>query len=238
MVVPELFTNKEVDNYFLSIQGKTFILEHGFDPAGSLCNDIWDLVRYYGGLKIVISPSVISEYYGVPQYQEDDIEQMDLKFYKNVVMDAILAYLTDGRGEWKCEQINRERKKCVGGSEVSIYFHHLITGLCHKKRDGIKGTNKVDEGIQWKRKLFFEQQGGRRIKSERGRGRGVEEEDEEMENDYMKPYQDDFDATFALFHSECFHPRPQTTDALTLYEVGLEGQRERDAGSELSSDDD
>lgn len=55
-VVLERFTNKEVENYFMSIQGQTFILEHGFDPTASLCNEIWDLVYYHRWFNFCIVP--------------------------------------------------------------------------------------------------------------------------------------------------------------------------------------
>ncbi|MBA0738528.1 hypothetical protein Gogos_011866 [Gossypium gossypioides] len=45
--------------------------------------------------RIGISPSSICEHYSVPWYRKDDIEEMDLEFYKNVDMDVILAYLTE-----------------------------------------------------------------------------------------------------------------------------------------------
>ncbi|KAH1097552.1 hypothetical protein J1N35_014473 [Gossypium stocksii] len=68
-VVLKRFTNKEVENYFMSIQGQMFILEHGFNPTTSLCNEIWDLVYYHGWFNFCLVPKptvvilVVLEFY-------------------------------------------------------------------------------------------------------------------------------------------------------------------------------
>ncbi|KAK5818897.1 hypothetical protein PVK06_023847 [Gossypium arboreum] len=83
--------------------------------------------------KFDIYPNAICEHYGVPWNKKDIINEIDLEFYKNVDIDAILNYLTKWMriclGKW----INREMNKCVRGSKVGIYFPHLITDLLSKK---------------------------------------------------------------------------------------------------------
>ncbi|MBA0736632.1 hypothetical protein Gogos_010163, partial [Gossypium gossypioides] len=127
------------------------------------------------GLEIDISPSTISEHYGILWYQQDDIEMMDLEFYKNVDMDTLLAYQKKGRGEWKWEHESgfilahgsiRRRRSVLGEAKS---FHELQRKQIqewnqrHKHKMEMPPTlkkktttKKVDEGTQWQRKLFNE----------------------------------------------------------------------------------
>lgn len=48
---------KEAKAFFLSIQGCSFILERGFDPSASHCEEVWNLfmVEWLGSKKAVVS---------------------------------------------------------------------------------------------------------------------------------------------------------------------------------------
>lgn len=74
------------------------------------------VLEFYSNLKITtrnrvyvkhanveISPTAICEYYGVSFYDEDELSSINLNCFTNLDMDAILNYLTEGRGEWKCD---------------------------------------------------------------------------------------------------------------------------------------
>lgn len=122
--------------FFSNIQGRTFILEKGFDPSASDCEEVWDLVRFdqwmnlamvpitpiiipvvldfYSNLKfykknklyvrhkkVNMSPKAISEYYGIPYYENDDLFAVNLDKFENVDMDIVLAFCNRGEGEWK-----------------------------------------------------------------------------------------------------------------------------------------
>ncbi|KAK5845893.1 hypothetical protein PVK06_002135 [Gossypium arboreum] len=54
------FKSKEVEAFFLSIQGRTFILERGFDPSTSYHEEVRDLVRYHRWMNFSTTPNVIS----------------------------------------------------------------------------------------------------------------------------------------------------------------------------------
>ncbi|KAK5824911.1 hypothetical protein PVK06_019699 [Gossypium arboreum] len=54
--------------------------------------------RYLSWADVDISSSSIYEYYGVPFCNMDDLSSVDLYFFSNVDMDAILNYLMEGRG--------------------------------------------------------------------------------------------------------------------------------------------
>ncbi|MBA0703074.1 hypothetical protein Goari_022291 [Gossypium aridum] len=86
------FISKEVEALFLSIQGRMFIFERGFDLSASDCKEVLDL-------KVDISLRAISDYFGVPHYERDELFDMELEKFHYLCMDAILAYLTNDCGE-------------------------------------------------------------------------------------------------------------------------------------------
>ncbi|MBA0756388.1 hypothetical protein Gogos_021012 [Gossypium gossypioides] len=66
------------------------------------------------GEGVLVTPRAIFEFYNAPYYEFDSIEESDLEYFRDINMDNVINYLTEGRGEWKnCleeEQDNKERE--------------------------------------------------------------------------------------------------------------------------------
>ncbi|MFQ6626139.1 hypothetical protein Gotur_005231 [Gossypium turneri] len=119
------------------------------------------------GLEIDISPSAISEHYGILWYEQDDIEIMDLEFYKNADIDTLLAYQKKAEASlsWHLDQSGDE-EVC---DTIMLQFHELqqkqIQEWNQRRKHKMEmpptlkektTTKKVNEGTQWQRKLFNE----------------------------------------------------------------------------------
>lgn len=72
------FNNTEAKKIFLYNQGQKFILELGFDPASSFCNDIWELVQYHKWYDFCRIPKklafipILLEFYSNLKYMKSD----------------------------------------------------------------------------------------------------------------------------------------------------------------------
>ncbi|KAH1098215.1 hypothetical protein J1N35_015136, partial [Gossypium stocksii] len=51
----------------------------------------------YAGDKVQITPRIICDFYNAPFYDQDFIDETDLEYFREIDMDNIINYLTDGR---------------------------------------------------------------------------------------------------------------------------------------------
>ncbi|MBA0730646.1 hypothetical protein Golax_026020 [Gossypium laxum] len=73
---------------------------------------LWEsiLVR---GKEVRVTPRIICDFYNIPYYENDFIDETDLEYFRDIVMDNIIIVLTEGRGEWKY----------CSGTNIPISFH-------------------------------------------------------------------------------------------------------------------
>ncbi|MBA0737075.1 hypothetical protein Gogos_010554, partial [Gossypium gossypioides] len=145
--------SKEVEALFLSIQGRMFIFEKGFDLSESHCKEFLDLVRFH----LDISLRAISDYYGVPHYERDELFDMELEKFNYVCMDAILAYLTDYCGEFE-----RRWRWIPPSNFISLPVVSSVESKAYKQDGNAydpknKSMRKrVEQRMDWQRKMCKE----------------------------------------------------------------------------------
>ncbi|KAH1122216.1 hypothetical protein J1N35_005376 [Gossypium stocksii] len=191
------FKSKEVEAFFLSIQGHTFILERGFDPSTSYCKKVWDLVcfhrwmnfalvpttpivipvilEFYSNLnffekhkvfvrnkKVDISSHVVSDYYGVPYYESDELSTLDLDKFNNINIDTISLnkggygsnraipppYIKHNRRH-HTSTVSRTAKRANPRIEPKDKTQMEVFIVVNKK----SAIKKTDEPTQWLRRL-------------------------------------------------------------------------------------
>ncbi|MBA0551094.1 hypothetical protein Golob_021992 [Gossypium lobatum] len=104
------FVSLEANEFFRELHKRPFIQECGFDSKDYFKEEFWGL--FYANLKfskphaiivrgrmVRISPSIISEFYNMSHYENEDIEILDLGNFHNVDLDNIILYLTKGKGK-------------------------------------------------------------------------------------------------------------------------------------------
>lgn len=50
--------------------------------------------------EVPINPDEICEIYNVPFYENDYINSIDLEMFRNIDMEEVIKFLTQGRGSW------------------------------------------------------------------------------------------------------------------------------------------
>ncbi|MBA0646330.1 hypothetical protein Goklo_014303 [Gossypium klotzschianum] len=53
------------------------------------------------GIKVKVTPRIICDFYNAQFYDQDFIDETDLEYFRDINMDKIINYLTEGREEWK-----------------------------------------------------------------------------------------------------------------------------------------
>ncbi|KAH1113990.1 hypothetical protein J1N35_007368, partial [Gossypium stocksii] len=120
---PSNFSNSDIEKYFIELQGKTFIQDKVFDPSmilysvvvlvvhefyatlrdqesGNTEGHIWDIVPVQGK-EVHLTPRIIYDFYNAPYYENNFINETDLKYFRDIDMDNIINFLNEGKGEWK-----------------------------------------------------------------------------------------------------------------------------------------
>ncbi|MBA0568181.1 hypothetical protein Golob_005690, partial [Gossypium lobatum] len=123
-------------------------------------------------VEVDISSSSIYEYYGIPFYNTDALLSIDLHFFSNVDLDAILNYLTEGRREWKCEAL----------TGVSI-------------EPGVECPQWPEDSSDSSMDVTEEEEDDEEEEREKGEGMDVEDDEDGATKDEMT-YQDDFAKVF------------------------------------------
>lgn len=68
---------------------------------GKVIDDV--IVR---GEKVPISLTKICEFYNISYYEEDFVDSLDLDKFKNINMEDVVKFLTQGRGSWSYRPYN------------------------------------------------------------------------------------------------------------------------------------
>ncbi|MBA0660713.1 hypothetical protein Goklo_012685 [Gossypium klotzschianum] len=72
------------------------------------------------GIEVKVTLRIICDSFNASYYNEDFIDEINLEYFRNIDMDNIISYLTEGRGEWKYrpgKTISRSpiiRQTCLG----------------------------------------------------------------------------------------------------------------------------
>ncbi|MBA0804941.1 hypothetical protein Gohar_004493 [Gossypium harknessii] len=132
------FQKNNVDRYLQQLQPYTFIQEQTFDPLMRNCNGIWEIAterewtNFYLPLEEPTIIPIVQEFYLALKEREETrpfyelrsfvkvkgvkflVTKINLKEFRNIDMEKILRFLTEGK------------------EEKGIFFLHLITELCKK----------------------------------------------------------------------------------------------------------
>ncbi|MBA0611210.1 hypothetical protein Godav_011911 [Gossypium davidsonii] len=68
------------------------------------------------GIKVKVTPRIICDFYNAQFYDQDFIDETDLEYFRDINMDKIINYLTEGREEWKYRL----------GTSISTSFNQAI----------------------------------------------------------------------------------------------------------------
>ncbi|KAH1121010.1 hypothetical protein J1N35_004170 [Gossypium stocksii] len=79
--------------------------------------------------EVSFTPREIYEFYDVPYYGKDFLDNTDLNTFEDIEMEDIVNYLIQCKqicvGKW----IYRETKHCANSQKDSLFFPHLMTTL-------------------------------------------------------------------------------------------------------------
>ncbi|MBA0679438.1 hypothetical protein Goari_011204 [Gossypium aridum] len=68
------------------------------------------------GKEVQVTPRIICDFYNVPYYENDFIDETDLEYFRDIDMDSIINFFTKGKGEWKYH----------AGTNITVFFHQAI----------------------------------------------------------------------------------------------------------------
>lgn len=63
-----------------------------------------------------VTPQIICDFYNSPFYENDFIYEIDFVYFRDIDLDNIINFLTEGRGEWKYH----------AGTNIPVSFHQAI----------------------------------------------------------------------------------------------------------------
>ncbi|MBA0879828.1 hypothetical protein Goshw_029635, partial [Gossypium schwendimanii] len=60
---------------------------------------MWDMVLVRGQ-KVQVTPQIICYFYNALYHKNDFIDETNLEYFKDIDMDSIINFLTEGRSKW------------------------------------------------------------------------------------------------------------------------------------------
>ncbi|KAH1032019.1 hypothetical protein J1N35_044193 [Gossypium stocksii] len=100
---------------------------------------MWDMVLVQGK-EVRVTTRIFRDFYNDSYYENDFIDESNLKYFKDIYMGSIINFLTKGRGEWKYRAspnipkkkvcigkwIHQNMRRCIGNQKVGVFFTHLV----------------------------------------------------------------------------------------------------------------
>ncbi|MBA0637840.1 hypothetical protein Godav_022202 [Gossypium davidsonii] len=118
----------------------------------------WETIPVQGK-EVLVTPRAISEFYNTPYYESDFLEENNLEYFRDINMDKVIKYLTEGRGEWKCRPVLlyvvlQKKQVCI---ETWIH-HNMKQYINEEKGKEERKDSKDDEGEEeWDEMDFKEE---------------------------------------------------------------------------------
>ncbi|KAH1057221.1 hypothetical protein J1N35_035286 [Gossypium stocksii] len=77
---------------------------------------IWDTVLVQGK-EVQVTAIIICDFYHVPYYENNFIDETSLEYFRDMDMDNITNFVTEGRGKWKYRAEEELSKNEAEGEE-------------------------------------------------------------------------------------------------------------------------